>query len=137
MIGEDGLELLTEAECLRLLGGASIGRVAVSIGALPAVFPVNFALVDGAIIFKTGEGTKLAAALAHAVVAFEVDAIDAMYHEGWSVMVVGPAEEVTDTIELQRLRNAPVTPWAGGHRDHIIRIRPEFTSGRRITHGVH
>lgn len=136
MVGDDGLELLDEAECLRLLACVPVGRVAVTIGALPAVFPVNFAMVDGAIVFKTAEGTKLSAALAHAVVAFEVDAFDAVYHEGWSVLAVGAAREVTDAAETERLRHAPLSPWAAGKRDHFVRIEPELLSGRRIVHSV-
>jgi uncharacterized protein len=58
----DGLDLLSEQECRWLLGQAHVGRVAVGAGALPAVFPVNYALVGDEILFFTGEGTKLRAA---------------------------------------------------------------------------
>ena len=44
--------------------------------ALPAALPVNFALLDGEIVFRTATGSKLAAALAKAVVAFQADDID-------------------------------------------------------------
>ena len=43
------VELLDEAECLRLLTTAAIGRVAFTEGALPAVQPVSFAVADGEI----------------------------------------------------------------------------------------
>jgi len=72
MVVDDGIGVLDEAECLELLSRSSIGRVAVTIGAVPAVFPVNFRLVDRSIVFRTGTGTKLDAAVRHAVVAFEV-----------------------------------------------------------------
>ena len=45
--------------CLALLGAGGIGRVAVSIGAVPAVFPVNYAMLDGEVVFRTGGGTRL------------------------------------------------------------------------------
>jgi hypothetical protein len=36
---DEDLELLDEEACLALLGSTSIGRVAVTLGALPAVLP--------------------------------------------------------------------------------------------------
>jgi uncharacterized protein len=132
MLADDGLELLEEQECLRLLATSPVGRVAVTIGGLPAVFPVNFAMVDGDILFRTGEGTKLRAAVAHAIVGFQADAIDSTYHEGWSVFVIGRSEEIDDDGS-DLVTHAPVAPWAGGDRHHLVRIRPELVSGRRIT----
>jgi uncharacterized protein len=131
MLIDEGLEILDEDECLRLLPTVPLGRVALSIGALPCIFPVNFAFIDGVIVFRTGSGTKLRAALDHAVVAFEVDAVDPIYHNGWSVQVVGVAEEFADG-ETDWTRRIPVAPWAPGPRTHFVRIHPEFVSGRRI-----
>lgn len=129
----DRLHVLDEAECRQLLGRAAVGRVAVTVGAVPAVFPVNFALMDGDIVFRTGAGTKLDAAVHQAVVAFEVDHVDPVYHEGWSVLVVGMADEVTDPAERGRALSLPLRPWGEGHRDHVVRIRAELVSGRRIS----
>ena len=42
-----------------------------SVGALPAILPVNYSLVNGDIVFRTGKELKLRAALDHTVVAFE------------------------------------------------------------------
>ena len=98
MLIDEGLELLTEADCLLLLAGAEIGRVGVSVGALPAIFPVNYRVENGQIFFRTGEGVKLRAALDHTVVAFEVDQANVDLQEGWSVLVVGMASEVADEI---------------------------------------
>ena len=128
---EDGLELLTEAECFALAAHRPIGRVAVSVGALPAVFPVNFCLVGRDVMFRTASGTKLDAALKESVVAFEVDDFDAEGHLGWSVLVVGKATELRP-IELARLEPLPLRAWAHGARGHVVRIRTEFVSGRRI-----
>ena len=133
---DGGLSVLEEGECVRLLSGARVGRVAVTIGAVPAVFPVNFALLDGDIVFRTGTGTKLDAATRNAVVAFEVDNLDPLYHEGWSVLVVGIADELTDPVLLGRAEALPLAPWAPGARDHVVRLQPEFVSGRRIVQGT-
>ena len=128
---EDGLELLTEAECLELAAHRPVGRVAVCLGALPAVFPVNHCMVGRDVVFRTAVGTKLDAALSEAVVAFEVDDFDAEGHRGWSVLVVGVASEI-GADELARLEPLPVRAWAHGARTHTVRIRAEVLSGRRI-----
>ena len=132
---EEGLELLTEEEALDLAARRPIGRVAVTVGALPAVFPVNFCLIGRDVVFRTSAGTKLDAALKESVVAFQVDDFDAAGHLGWSVMFVGKATELRP-IELSRLEPLPVRAWAHGTRGHVVRIRTEFVSGRRIVSGV-
>jgi nitroimidazol reductase NimA-like FMN-containing flavoprotein (pyridoxamine 5'-phosphate oxidase superfamily) len=70
------LDVISEDECYELLTGVQVGRVIVSIDALPAAFPVNYWLGDKAIVFRTAPGTKLTAAVSHTVVGFEVDEID-------------------------------------------------------------
>ena len=132
---EDGLELLAEHECLELVRHRPIGRVAVCIGALPAVFPVNHCTVGRDVVFRTAEGTKLAAATRGAVVAFEVDEFDTEGHLGWSVLIVGVAGEIP-AEELADMEPLPVRAWAHGTRSHVVRIRSEFVSGRRIVGGA-
>ena len=51
-----GFEILDQAECFALLEKTRLGRVAVTIGALPAIFPVNFCIVAGQVVFRSGEG---------------------------------------------------------------------------------
>jgi hypothetical protein len=102
---------------------------------LPAVFPVNFCLLGRDVVFRTAPGTKFDAALRRSVVAFEVDDFDAEGHGGWSVMIVGTAT-VLRPIDLDRLEPLPVRAWAHGSRGHVVRIRTEFVSGRRIVGGV-
>jgi len=73
MIVDEGLELLTEAEARALLSSGEVGRVGITVGALPAIFPVNYRIVDGRIFFRTAPGSKMSAAAEGTVVAFEVD----------------------------------------------------------------
>ena len=131
---DQGVEVLEQVECLELLGRSSIGRVAVSMGAVPAVFPVNFALLDQAIVFWTPTGTKLDAAVRSAVVAFEVDEVDAVCRKGWSVLVVGIADELRDPVLLDRVKQLPLAPWAQRPREHVVAIHPQVISGHRIVH---
>jgi nitroimidazol reductase NimA-like FMN-containing flavoprotein (pyridoxamine 5'-phosphate oxidase superfamily) len=131
MLVDHGLELLTEEQCLRLLATQMVGRIGVSVGALPAIFPVNYGMADGDIVFRTGEGTKLRHAVEGGVVGFEVDSVDIATQTGWSVLVIGRAEQMTaDEIEL--LEHLGLSPWAGPGRTTMVRIHPELISGRRI-----
>jgi nitroimidazol reductase NimA-like FMN-containing flavoprotein (pyridoxamine 5'-phosphate oxidase superfamily) len=132
MLIDGELEILDEDECLRLLASAVIGRVATTFGALPVVLPVNFAIVDGGIVFRTGEGTKLRAATRSAVVAFEADDYDPESWAGWSVLAIGRSEEVTDPGEVSRLGSLRLAPWADGERTRYVRIDPDVLTGRRI-----
>ena len=132
MLVDQGLEILDEAECLELLKCQRVGRIAVSVAALPAIFPVNYLLVDGDVAFLTGDGMKANAAIAGNVVGFEVDQVDSDRHTGWSVLVVGRARIVPEQ-ERRTMGDLHLSPWAGGTRTHLVRIRPEFISGRRIS----
>jgi nitroimidazol reductase NimA-like FMN-containing flavoprotein (pyridoxamine 5'-phosphate oxidase superfamily) len=134
-VDRNGLEVLGRDACLRLLAGATLGRIGVSSGALPRVLPVNFRFDGHQILIRTAVGTKLDAAVANAVVAFEVDEIDPVAHTGWSVMVTGLARELTDPDELAAARTPPLARWAPGDDHRVIAISTELVSGRRIVPG--
>ncbi len=128
------IDELARDECLRLLASTPVGRVGVTIDALPAVLPVNFVVSDGAVVFRTVPGTKLDAATAGAVVAFEADGYgtDADPH-GWSVLVRGVAREITEPDELAAARALPLESWAwDGGADRFVRIELTVLTGRRV-----
>lgn len=129
--GRASVEVLSEDECLALLAEGRVGRVGVTIAAMPAILPVNYALLGRTIVFRTAAGTKLRAALAHTVIAFEVDHIDDQSHAGWSVLVVGMAQELTGRQRDEALA-LPLDPWAEGERDHFVGVAPDVVSGRRL-----
>src|SRR5262245_3605036 len=66
-----GCVVLDRAQCLRYLAGGGLGRIAVNVGALPAILPVHFALDGEHVVFSIGAGTTLDRATRDAVVAFE------------------------------------------------------------------
>jgi uncharacterized protein len=133
---DEGLELLTDAEARDLLRQGEVGRVGLTLGAMPAIFPVNYAVIDGDIVFRTAPGSKLAAAADRTVVAFEVDDYDRHDRSGWSVLVLGQSEVVDDVDATYQALKARVKPWADGNRTSLVRIHPEFVSGRRIVHAA-
>jgi uncharacterized protein len=132
MLIDEGLEMLTEEQCRELLAVGLLGRVGITIHGLPVIMPVNYALVDDDIVFRTSEGTKLQAATQRAVIAFEVDTHDAATQTGWSVLVIGRSSTVEDEGERAMLDARAITPWAGGERSGYVRLHPELITGRRI-----
>jgi len=129
---DEGLELLSDDECRGLLGSASVGRIGVSVNALPVIVPVNYRLAGDVIRFWSGAGLKLNAAQAHTVVAFEVDQFDPETQRGWSVLAVGLTAEVRDPGVLDAAARDGFGPWDEGERSHLIEVKIEFLSGRRI-----
>jgi nitroimidazol reductase NimA-like FMN-containing flavoprotein (pyridoxamine 5'-phosphate oxidase superfamily) len=135
---EPVLEQLDEAECLRLISPGGIGRLAFSGRYGLTVFPVNYKVHDGSVVFRTAEysptGEDLSTGIpaAEYEVAFEVDAIDADAREGWSVLIHGPAHHMDSPPEHELALETVVETWAGGDRQHVIRITPTRITGRRI-----
>lgn len=132
--GHELVELSRE-DCLARLAGSCFGRLAVAgTGIIPLIRPVNYRFDERSqsIVFRTREGTKLAALLRTAQAAFEVDEIEPDMRRGWSVIVTGPAEPITDPVELRRLRASGLEPWATGPVAHWMRIRARTVSGRAI-----
>jgi nitroimidazol reductase NimA-like FMN-containing flavoprotein (pyridoxamine 5'-phosphate oxidase superfamily) len=120
-------------ECRALLSTHGVGRVAVSTPDGPEVMPVNYEVVDDAIVFRTAPGSALAAATGTDV-AFEVDHVDEAMSQGWSVLAVGAARAVTEPGAVRRLADrAHTRPWAGGKRELWISIQPKRLTGRRIS----
>jgi nitroimidazol reductase NimA-like FMN-containing flavoprotein (pyridoxamine 5'-phosphate oxidase superfamily) len=130
------LDEVAPADCRQLLGSHHLGRVAVVAGDQPLVFPVNYAVSGNRIVFRSDPGTKLSAAIGKRV-AFEIDAFDPQYHEGWSVLVVGTAREETDPARLHDYEQLPLTPWCAGPKAHWIVIEGGAVTGRRLEHEAH
>jgi uncharacterized protein len=127
------VEVLSRVDCLELFGKVPVGRIGISVGALPVILPVNFALVEEAVVFRAVPGTKLAAATANSVVAFEVDAYEIDGASGWSVLVQGTAAEVIDPTERAALAERIGQPWGvAALADRIISISATKISGRRF-----
>lgn len=127
------METLDRDECIKLMERhpAGLGRVALA-GPRPVIFPVNYAIDNGTIVFRTDRGTKFSAAVQDSYVAFEVDWVEPTWQIGWSVVVRGQAHLITDPEELVRARNLPLLPWADGDKEHFVRIDTQLISGRRL-----
>ena len=125
------LEGLDLAECRRLLATAQIARVAYDTADGPGVLPVNLAVVQGRPVFRTAPGSPLAR-LGGQRVAVEVDRVDVVRREGWSVVVTGVAHVVAaEALNGPDAREC-VEPWPGGQRDTYVFVQPGRTTGRRV-----
>jgi nitroimidazol reductase NimA-like FMN-containing flavoprotein (pyridoxamine 5'-phosphate oxidase superfamily) len=105
---------LTGVECMKLLAGRHLGRVAVVSDDGPAVYPVNYTLDRDAVVFHTTEPPRLGP---DGQVALQVDDLSETRNAGWSVVVRGQASEVREPAD------AP---------GHYIRLRHATMTGRRI-----
>jgi nitroimidazol reductase NimA-like FMN-containing flavoprotein (pyridoxamine 5'-phosphate oxidase superfamily) len=118
--------VLDEEESRYLLRSETVGRLAFTEHAGPTVLPVNFAIVDDAVVFRT-EAT-LAERVLDRPVSFQADRIDPVRRIGWSVLVRGLAELLDDDA----IHDGSVEPWAPGDRFVYVRILPSEITGRRL-----
>jgi uncharacterized protein len=129
--GRTMLELLAPAECWRLLAGDRLGRVGLVVDGEPVILPVNYVVHERSVVFRTAAGTKLATMTSWPTVAFEVDGREGD-DLGWSVLVSGRPEMLTDAASVRAVEALGLHPWAPGSKLHWVRIVPRRVSGRRI-----
>lgn len=109
-----------------------LGRVGISVDALPVILPVNFVVVERWIVFRTVPGTKLDAAMARSVVAFEADGHAPDGSWGWSVLVQGYAHDMKDGRSVAGVESLHPWPFPRGEAGHVVGIEMTIVSGRRF-----
>jgi nitroimidazol reductase NimA-like FMN-containing flavoprotein (pyridoxamine 5'-phosphate oxidase superfamily) len=129
-VDRNGFEVLSHDECHALLAGSTLGRVGLSVRALPVVLPVNYGVLGGDVVFLTAEGTKLARAADNAIVAFEVDG-GGDAGMPWSVLVVGRSEVIVDPGERAAAERTVPVSWLRGVATQTVRVRADVVTGRR------
>jgi len=126
------LRELSRARCFDLLATLAVGRVGVSVRALPAILPVAYVVVGERVVLRSVPGAKLDAAVHRSVVAFETDRYDPAGTWGWSVLVQGVASEIVSAAELAEARRMLPDDWPF-LTDAVVRfisIEATFVSGR-------
>jgi transcriptional regulator with XRE-family HTH domain len=127
------LDSLTVAECRQHLAGGGIGRfLFVEPGRGPVAIPVNFRMDGDDVVFRTSSGGSVSAGLRERRVSFDVDHLDDALGEGWSVLITGTAQVITDPAGLARAEALHIEPWAGGDRPVYVRLTASQITGRRI-----
>ncbi len=124
------LRELDQDECRELLAAHSVGRVAWCEQDGPVVLPVNYTVVESAVIFRTSPHSELARRFLTGPASFQVDEFDDFTQSGWSVLARGraeliPPDELPDPDDRSE-------PWAEGTRNIYVRITPHTITGRRV-----
>ena len=132
--GVEPITVLTEDESWNLLASMTLGRLVTVIAGQPEIFPVNFVVQRPTVLFRTAEGRKLLSSVMDERVAFEADDHD--FVEGWSVVVKGKAEVMSDDADLAKADRAQLLPWIPSVKPHYVRIVAAEITGRRFRFGA-
>jgi nitroimidazol reductase NimA-like FMN-containing flavoprotein (pyridoxamine 5'-phosphate oxidase superfamily) len=125
-----GMTILDEDACWSLLGSAGLARVAIAIAGDLEVFPVNIVVDDRTVVFRTGEGTKLAAAVIAPRVAVEADGVDSVSGLAWSVVVKGRAERLDRFTDIYRAEELALPAWTEHPKQWFVRVYCDEITGR-------
>ena len=124
---------LSAHQCEALLRIGIAGRIAISTPTGPHMVPVNYTVVDDAIVVRTSPYSLLGTHGRDTTAAFGIDGFDRDLERGWSVQARGRVEVVTAGEALDRIREvADPSPWANGVRSLYLRIRWTELSGREL-----
>lgn len=129
------ISVLDERECYELLSTTTVGRIAFVNDHGQQLLPLNFAVVDGLIYFRTSEEGVLAELAEGLIdVAFEVDHHGTTTRDAWNVTVRGSTAVVHDAAGLaSTARLAALRPWAPGERALVVALTPTSIDGRRVS----
>jgi hypothetical protein len=122
-------------QCEALLQSGGIGRVAFRASEQLVVFPVNFRVLDGDVVFRSRHDGSIDQLAPDEPVSFEVDHIDDTMSEGWSVLATGTVHVVREPDELRQVQALGIEPWAGGDRHTYFRLSVTGLTGRVINVG--
>ena len=127
---------LSAEECRELLRAGLVGRVAVCTPVGPHIVPVNYAVVEDSVVFRTSPYSVLGSHARGSILALEIDTFDYERQRGGSVVARGRAEAVTGAEELNHIRSVwDPRAWASGQRNLYLRVRWSELTGRRLGPG--
>ncbi|MEP9392210.1 pyridoxamine 5'-phosphate oxidase family protein [Gordonia sp. VNK1] len=130
---DNPIQELPADEAWKLLGSKQLGRLAVSVGGQPDIFPVNYYSDEGRIVFRSAEGTKLSELVVNEHVAFEVD--EYTDDGGWSVVAKGTARVLARGDEIAEADTLPLTPWVPTIKYNYVEISVGDITARRFEFG--
>lgn len=132
-MANDPITVLDDREAWNLLGSVALGRLVTSFGGQLEIFPVNFVVQNGAVLFRTAEGTKLFTTVMNDKVLFEAD--DHTTAEGWSVIIRGTAKMLSSAEEIHDADQTGLMPWVPTEKLRYVRVTPSEISARRFQFG--
>ena len=114
---EHPVQELGPTESWNLLAGSELGRLAVSVGDIPEIFPINYLAHDGVVLFCTAEGSKLVNLTIKRHVALETDGFTEDL--AWRVIVHGTAKILQHSVETEAAAKLTLQSWI----PTVIRLR--------------
>lgn len=132
-MANDPVTVLDDREAWNLLSSVALGRLVTYFGGQLEIFPVNFVVQNGSVLFRTSEGTKLFTTVMNERVLFEAD--DHTSAEGWSVIVRGTAHMLSSAEDIREAEAAGLMPWVPTEKLRFVRVTPTEVSARRFQFG--
>jgi uncharacterized protein len=126
---QQGMQILDDEQCRRLLRSVRIGRIALTHQALPVILPVGFGQMDRDLYFHVVPGVLTRAAEVRQIVGFEADWTDDDLRAAWSVSIVGRLSLMADAPSPLRADPLEVAPWSSA-AGMFLRLEPAIISGR-------
>ena len=125
---------LSARECEALLRSGVAGRVAVSTPTGPHIVPVNYSVVDDAIIVRTSPYSLLGTYGRDTMLAFEIDGFDRVPRARLERAGPRPGRggDRPRPSSTGSARSPSPSPWAGGARSLYLRLRWTELSGRQL-----
>ena len=120
---------LTTEQCWTMLREEEFGRLAFRLVDEVHITPINYAVDDETLLFRTAAGEKLLGVVMGAEVAFEIDRFDG--ESARSVVVRGTARLLGED-EAHRAENVPLRPWVGTMKHNVVEILPTDVTGREL-----
>lgn len=128
----DVIQKLSDEESLELLSTKTFGRLVVRRKDDMDLFPLNYVVHEGAIYFRTAEGSKLFSLTLNDDVLFEADNVDSEAEEAWSVIVKGSARALQSNDEIAKADELPLKPWLPTLKYNYVVVTPSGISGRKF-----
>lgn len=124
---------LSDDQCWERLARRELGRLVTHVGDVLDIFPVNYVVDDGSILFRTAPGSKLTELTINDEVLFEVD--DHTDADAWSVVVRGTAHVLDTGAEVEAADELALKPWIPTLKYYYVRVRPTALTGRAFQRG--
>ena len=129
----DPVIALSDEQCWERLRTQELGRLVTRVGDVLDIFPVNYVVDDGSVLFRTAQGSKLFELTVNDEVLFEVD--DHTDAEAWSAIVRGRAHPLDRSADVERADGLGLQPWIPTLKYTYVRVEATSISGRAFQRG--
>lgn len=125
--------ILTDEECWQLAEKTNFARLGTVENGEVFITPLNIVASEGKIFFRTATGSKLTQLILEEKVTIEFDKAEG--GQAYSVNIFGTARLLTDSEEIAKAQQLPLSPWVRTEKIEFVEITPRAMSGRRFILG--